>query len=400
MRPANADRRLVLVATTLCLSTLLSALALEVLFRAYCFVKVRSQVGPFWSSISDRKMATKDLILYDEKLGYRYRPFASINKDRPFPVRWRTNSHGHASDNDYPVKKPAGEYRIAVLGDSFTSNEVNTIRWPDELEKELNSRREWRALVGGRRTRVINFGLSGIGFIQFELLARHELPAYEPDLVVVNFEVDDLSRDLYAHGHQTVSSEEDLEKVVYSVRWWRPCSAIIAATVGRRHGMPPCVPTSIQDVFYNQAFNHYARKFHKERKRFPPEESVRKSLDATQSIVKLWPNTVLFNTPEYQEMHGQYDSSYFDAIAQTQVNLSGVMEKFRQLLPPGTAYFELEAAFRRRARGNVDKLYLVPHDFHPSDEGLRAIASEVAVRLMSRQRQRALASASTPNESR
>ena len=388
MPPTGPSRRVLLAAAAVCLSTLLTALALDALFRAYCFVKLRGQVGPFWSSISGRKAATKDVIVYDEKLGYRYRPFASISQKQPFAIRWRTNSHGHSSDNEYPVKKPAGEYRVAVIGDSFTSNEVNTLRWPDALERELNARREWRSLVGGRRTRVINLGLSGIGFVQFELLARHELPAYEPDLVVVHFLVDDMSRGLYSHGLQTVSSRKDLEKLVYGVRWWRSCPAVIAATVGRRFGMPPCVPTSIQELYYNPDFNPSARKFHKERGRFPPDEAVRRSLEATRAITKLWPNTVLFETPSYQEIKGQRDYSYFDAIAQTQVSWSGVLDEFRRRLPPGTAYYELEPALRRRARGDMDRLFLVPHDFHPSDEGLRVIASEVAGLLLARQRAR------------
>src|SRR5205814_8908459 len=82
--------------------------------------------------------ALLELSRFDECAGYRYVPDKSVDLEwAGFAMRWRTNSHGHVSDQEYPIGKPANEYRIVVLGDSFAAGIMSSIRWPDVREHVL-----------------------------------------------------------------------------------------------------------------------------------------------------------------------------------------------------------------------------------------------------------------------
>jgi lysophospholipase L1-like esterase len=92
-------------------------------------------------------------------------------------VRIRTNSHG-MHWREVPVEKTDRRRRIAFLGDSFTFGS-----WADSYEKafvgvfEQNvSRDRWEAL---------NFGISGYGLADMELLLSEEVLAFSPSYVVV-----------------------------------------------------------------------------------------------------------------------------------------------------------------------------------------------------------------------
>jgi carbamoyltransferase len=93
----------------------------------------------------------------------------------------RTNSVGMRSDREYPLVRPAGRYRIAVLGDSFTAGDgvKNTDRFSDLLEESYPN------------LDVLNFGLPGSGTDQqllvYESLAKpFEVDAYVFVIYVLN----------------------------------------------------------------------------------------------------------------------------------------------------------------------------------------------------------------------
>ncbi len=111
---------------------------------------------------------------------------------------WRSEGNAWVSinedgmrDEEHPVAKPAGEVRIAVLGDSC----AEALQVPVEktfwslLEKELARcpavlRRGSR---GGRNVEALDFGVSGYGTAQELLTLRHRVWKYEPDLVLLAF---------------------------------------------------------------------------------------------------------------------------------------------------------------------------------------------------------------------
>ena len=134
------------------------------------------------------------------------------------------------------------------LANSFTANINNRVRWPDLLEDHLNASAEWRDRVGGKITRVINFGVDGFGLVQFAAIARHYVPEFEPDLVIVNYlSADVLRRMRYMKLPASGSATEDIHTYVRvnfldPIDWlsWR--SEVVAATVGQRWGMVSQMP--------------------------------------------------------------------------------------------------------------------------------------------------------------
>ena len=100
-----------------------------------------------------------------------------------------TNSHGLLSYHEYTVKRDPEnpEYRIVVLGDSFTGPTTSTYQWVDTIEELLNSSQAMRDAVGGRTFKVYNFGWIAAGFQTFWKEYDKAARQFDPDLVIVNY---------------------------------------------------------------------------------------------------------------------------------------------------------------------------------------------------------------------
>lgn len=95
-----------------------------------------------------------------------------------YPVK--TNSEG-LRDQEQPLEKGPGEYRIVALGDSFTMGQgaAREESYPRILGRELNK----RAVSG--TFRVMNAGVAGSDPVFAEQLLRRRLLRYHPDLVLL-----------------------------------------------------------------------------------------------------------------------------------------------------------------------------------------------------------------------
>jgi hypothetical protein len=94
---------------------------------------------------------------------------------------FRTNSVG-LRDSEYLIKKPAGVFRIAVLGGSYA------VGVGVEIESTFHSVME-RGFNEGHdppRFEIINFAMGGYLPMQLLSVLRHRALAYEPDLVLVS----------------------------------------------------------------------------------------------------------------------------------------------------------------------------------------------------------------------
>ena len=178
-------------------SVLSTYIILEIGYRFMQYRDLNNQEPPtFWFWSVDRP-----IYQFDEQLGYQYIPdqdFRLILTDHQnYAVHAsdiHVNNAGHISDEDDNLAKENGEYRIALIGDSFTSSHYNPTPWGDILQDQLNQDEELLALLGATHFNVINFGLDGIGVVQFDDVYQHTVQAYQPDLVLVNFVSDDLYR--------------------------------------------------------------------------------------------------------------------------------------------------------------------------------------------------------------
>ena len=110
---------------------------------------------------------------------------------------WSTRYHGNnlglCSWMDYHPRGQAREYRIAVIGDSFTASVQMNDPWPDRLERLLNADEDLRRAMPGVTFKVYNYGRPAVGFPEFADLARMA-KTLDPDLAILNYISGDFPR--------------------------------------------------------------------------------------------------------------------------------------------------------------------------------------------------------------
>lgn len=124
---------------------------------------------------------------YDPQLGIALIPNMDVVHSRGcFTGHVITNRWGFR-DRDRTLDKPAGDFRIALIGDSVVEGaHVN----PDQvvniqMERQLQS-------LGYRNVEVMNFAVEGIGTTQEYLLYEQRVRPFHPDLVLATFSDNDV----------------------------------------------------------------------------------------------------------------------------------------------------------------------------------------------------------------
>ena len=140
---------------------------------------------------------------YHPVYGFFHRPGASGWIETPeFTSHVRFNARG-LREREVAVPKPAGLYRVMVLGDSFV--EGAQVPEADTVARQLEG-----ILAGaapGRQVEAINAGNAGFGTAQELLFLEHEGAAYGPNVVVLVYFVDN---DLPDNGYR-VARERKLD---------------------------------------------------------------------------------------------------------------------------------------------------------------------------------------------
>jgi hypothetical protein len=245
--------------TLLMVSVTISYLFAEVGYRAFQYATLPGRIV----ALGNAAIAGSSGYVFDAFTGYRYPPNQDVRSGAPYNSHWSTNRYGHVSTKDYPREKPDGEYRIAVIGDSFTANITNNIRWTELLESELKASSAWRAFTAGKRTRVLNFGVDGMGMVQFAAMLHHHALGFAPDLVIVNFIVDDMWRKLTYRRAPDSVADMDLyvrDRFLSRVDWFSFRPELVAATVGRLWGMRCTLPLSAAEFVSANADLRYSSR--------------------------------------------------------------------------------------------------------------------------------------------
>jgi len=81
----------------------------------------------------------------------------------------------------------SADLKLLVFGDSFPAFISQGMTFPAKLQDELSERT-------GRTAHVVNFGRDGTGILQIVDLAADMIEEWQPDLAVITFTTDDLSR--------------------------------------------------------------------------------------------------------------------------------------------------------------------------------------------------------------
>ena len=132
----------------------------------------------------------------DPILDWRYVPNSEIRSGR---VLYRYNDAGFR-DAHHEIDKPAGLKRIVVLGDSVT--EGYEVEWQDIFARVLQSRL-------GDRYEVINIAAGGLNTRQEIHLFERVGTRYGPDLVVLNFVLNDVGFDTKFAPAQRAAEQGD-----------------------------------------------------------------------------------------------------------------------------------------------------------------------------------------------
>jgi len=118
------------------------------------------------------------------QLVYELRPNATVYVEK-FDRTFTTNSAGFR-DREFSQAKPGGVYRIAAVGDSVTFgwDQEPDETYPKQLEAGF-------AAVGITNVEVLNFGIGGYNSLQEIELIRARALAFEPDLLLLAYVMND-----------------------------------------------------------------------------------------------------------------------------------------------------------------------------------------------------------------
>lgn len=149
------------------------------------------------------------LLLY---IGGEFTTRAILYKDgNPFTINYQLNSEGFR-DYNHSLQKPNGTFRIVVLGDSFTFGQgVYKLEDtnPKKLEELLNKN------FGEEKYEVFNFGKRGINTKdELKILEDYGLK-YNPDLVIINFYIDDADFEGYKGLNWIENKEKQMHPFLY-----------------------------------------------------------------------------------------------------------------------------------------------------------------------------------------
>ena len=277
-RPGNLFTTVLLVVV----SALLGYLALEVGYRVLNYHAIKTRIVA--AAFAQFPRVEGGDAIFNKSTGYRFRSNITVERrDGPFPIFWKTNRYGHIARSDYPVEKPAGEFRIGLVGDSMTANITNTIRWGDVLEDTLNASPEWRTAIGNRTTRVINFGLAGIGTVHFANVVDEMVMPFGVDLLIVNVVYPDVARRPFYRGSSAPLGPAEFERAILALSidkmpWSEVYPEVIAVVMGRWLGLEPRLTFTRAAVLLNEP-RHYS----------DPEEAARLSAESALQIFEQIP---------------------------------------------------------------------------------------------------------------
>jgi lysophospholipase L1-like esterase len=104
-------------------------------------------------------------------------------------------------DREHQIRKPAGTFRIAVLGDSMS--EALQVPMERNFSAVLQNRLQGCPALGGKQTEALNFGVSGYGTAQELIMLQQRAWKYEPDLVLLAmFPGNDIRNNSAALNHE------------------------------------------------------------------------------------------------------------------------------------------------------------------------------------------------------
>lgn len=192
------------------LSCLIGALLAEIAFRVYLVNQYPDRFNPR----HDNTFGVYNVSFweFDERFGYVY-PAGRVIDDVGVARGYVKDCDRISAINEFGNIGPvAGDWstarvRIAVFGDSFSAIHVRGLTWPHFFQEILAERLK-------QPVAVMNFGCDGYGMLQMFDLAAAKVAEWKPDIVIIAFITDDLTR---ARFWRTVVGEGDSQRVLTTI---------------------------------------------------------------------------------------------------------------------------------------------------------------------------------------
>ena len=277
---------------------------------------------------------------------------------------YRVNADGFR-DRDIAVPKPAGTFRIALVGDSLTFGYgvIDADTMPRQLERALSDGAEAPPIE------VLNLGVSGYNPYTEAALFADVGPRYQPDLVLVEFCVNDLNDPTLHFDFPTRAVLPPLPDMAFPdpsrrapqpSRLERACAASHACTLLRM-------------------------RF------FPPADELRRALEAVGIHADPAPAEIAWLGERYaelartaREIGARFGVVIFPYETQIEPNAPSDLQTALQGL--GAAHdwpvFDLLPGLRAARASHLDSLYRDP--WHPTAIGYRIAAEALASALRCR----------------
>lgn len=404
-------KRLLVNSLIVLTSLLLTFSLLEGGYRLVTYLNAINGYAPFTFWWVDQA-----LFLEDAEVGYRYAPGVNVRytQTRADNVSVHasnviSNRDGLVSTDDVPLEKADGEFRIALIGDSFTAGVFNDQPWSRTLQALLNADTALLDAWGAERVTVLNFGMEAVGLVQFDDIYQQRAAAYAPDLVIAGFISDDIRRRFVWRGVTQVTYEDrtwDLHLNCYSLPisvenpacdysvlilpqffvaeaqrsdpatldrlrrdlyfsdiarrpWFSIYPELLAATIGGQIGLPPRLARAREAA----SVRLYAND----------GEAFTRSREALDNLIASAPDTLLLHIPTHLELLNNALDAPAPAFLATQADLD--------IIETGP----LLRADPEVSEADILSWYNVPHDGHFSDAGSTAFAEVVHGVLRNRQ---------------
>jgi len=340
-----------------------------------------------------------------------------------FQVTVRTNNLGYLSERPYRIERTSDEYRVVVIGDSYTGPTTMSSPWVDRVEDILNADALLRNEIGDRAIRVFNLGWPGAGFPHFQRVLEKKALQFDPDLVVVNYiELDFPRLSRYGEntpgntiigGLATMSVNDTPQTRFYTelncseppVTLRNPmCYQEFNIFIGDDFPLRPEMLIKVYDLIADEylvgkaVFTLFPYGYHKiignitgyneyrqpDIFRFSPishDKMINHAIDSLRAIKKGHPNVLFTLHPIFDDFFNEKKGARLtDEVLENAPDLEVV--KMRDRLP-----------IKGLSKDDIKQWYNLPYDGHMSDKGGRVYAKVFAELLASHIRKTALSSA-------
>lgn len=347
---------------------------------------------------------------FDREFGYRYIPDSNVSAVRildGFPVTsWNAvvNKNGNIGNKTSTANWNTAELKILAFGDSLTANpNYGGITWtdylPEELEDQIN-----------KKISIINFGRDGYGLLQMFHLASAMIEEKKPDLIIIAFIMNNLTRARFWRTFNMVKGEKRVFTCIQSTRKAnieKSVDTIMINPIISEEWITSIMTNPNKDDFILKKLNEQFDRRHKDYimpylysftssllfnrivfrdtfhtlKGLPRNPQIHfKSYDEDPIFVKDIETLKSYNIPVFFILlprRNEMKAGHY-ILTSHQEFLLDSLQQYAQILSNNSVINLIDYI---RELDNVDKLFLLPYDGHPSALGTQEYAKAIAKAL-------------------